>query len=132
MASEAARPRDQQLKTNVAPGFQTGEDGFLYGNGKRFIVKGVNWWGLEGPNRAPGGLMTRGMDELFDFLAEQGFNAMRTLVCHHGVLINGKLAAGSFDEGRNPTLVSKRYLEVLDIWVRSLSPASAVHAPRRP
>ena len=61
--------------------------------------------------------MTRGMDELFDFLAEQGFNAMRTLVCHHGVLINGKLAAGSFDEGRNPTLVSKRYLEVLDIWV---------------
>ena len=43
---------------------------------------------------------------------------MRTLVCHHSIMVNGKLAATSFDEGRNPGLVNKRYLEVLEYWVK--------------
>lgn len=102
-------------------GFQTGQDGHLYADGKRFIVKGVNWWGLEGPERCPGGLALRGMDEIFDFIADNGFNAMRTLVNHHNVMVNGKLAPDSFDEGRNPDLVNKKYLEVLEVLVSMLN-----------
>ena len=103
----------------VAPvGFQTGKDGKLYANGKVFIVKGCNWWGLEGPERGFGGLMHRSMEDLFGFLSDHGFNAVRTLINHHGVQINGKLASGSFDEGHNPDLVGKRYLEGLEVFVR--------------
>ncbi|KAL1498800.1 hypothetical protein AB1Y20_014107 [Prymnesium parvum] len=116
--ADATPPPPPLATAGRAPlGFQTGEDGQLYANGRRFLVKGVNWWGLEGPGRAPGGLGARGMDELMDFLAEQRFNAMRTLVNHHAVLVNGKLAADAFDEGRNPELINLRYLEVLDKWI---------------
>ncbi|KAL3896580.1 MAG: hypothetical protein SGPRY_013239 [Prymnesium sp.] len=106
-------------KSERAPmSFRTGEDGHLYADGTPFIVKGINWWGLEGPSRAPGGVAMRELDELLDFVSEQGFNAIRTLVNHHAVIVNGKLAEGSFDEGRNPALINTRYLEALDVWIR--------------
>ena len=63
--------------------------------------------------------MATSMEELFEFLASHKFNAIRTLLNHHGIQINGKLAASSFDEGHNPDMVGKRYLEALDVWVRA-------------
>ena len=78
----------------AAPGFQSGPDGFLYANGKRFQLKGINWWGSETANAVPGGLQHRTMDELLDFIAEQGFNAVRLLLNHHSVLVNGKVNQG--------------------------------------
>lgn len=101
----------------VAPGFQSGPDGFLHANGKRFHLKGVNWWGSETANAVPGGLMHRTIDELLDFISEQGFNAVRLLLNHHSVLVNGKVNQGAFDEGMNPELVDLRYRDMLELVV---------------
>ena len=101
----------------VAPGFQSGPDGFLHANGKRFHVKGINWWGSETANAVPGGLTHRTMDELLDFVSEQGFNAVRLLLNHHSVLVNGKINQGAFDEGMNPELVDLRYRDMLELVV---------------
>ena len=104
---------------NIAPpGFETGTDGRLMANGKEFVIKGINWWGTEGPTRVFGGLRKRSMDGLLDFIQEQGFNAIRILVSHHAVLINGKIAAGEYDEGRTPELVNLRYLDQIDLFMR--------------
>ena len=104
---------------SAAPGFQSGPDGFLYANGRRFYIKGVNWWGSETANTVPGGLHRRTMDELLDFIAEQGFNAIRLLLNHHSVLVNGKVNQGAFNEGLNPEFVDLRYRDMIDLVVRS-------------
>ena len=140
--SSGKAPNEPKAKPHVAPGFQSGPDGFLYANGKRFHVKGINWWGSETVNAVPGGLQRRTMDELLDFIAEQGFNAIRLLLNHHSVLVNGKVnqggkhhnstdpspgrvgrtfpphVTGAFDEGLNPELVELRYRDMLELVVR--------------
>ena len=87
-------------------------------NGKPFLIKGVNWWGTEGPTRVFGGLKQRSMDGLLDFIVEQGFNAIRILVSHHAVMINGKIPASEYDEGRTPELVNMRYLDQIELMLR--------------
>ena len=89
----------------------------MMANGRRFTIKGINWWGTEGPSRTFGGLKEQSMDELLDFIAEQGFNAIRILVNHRAVMINGKIPAGEFDEGRTPELVNIRYLDQIGLMV---------------
>ena len=126
---------------HAAPGFQSGPDGFLYANGKRFHIKGINWWGSETANAVPGGLQRRTMDDLLDFISDQGFNAVRLLLNHHAVLVNSKVnqgaiwtaprssqrtlvhrraivATGAFNEGLNPELVDLRYRDMLELVVR--------------
>ena len=39
-----------------------------------------------------------------------GFNAVRILVSHRSVRINGRIGSGEFDEGRDPELAGARYL----------------------
>ena len=102
----------------TAPGFQTGADGKLRANGKEFVIKGINWWGTEGPTRVFGGLKQRSMDGLLDFIQEQGFNAIRILISHRSAMINGKIPAGEFDEGRTPELVNARYLDQIELMMR--------------
>ena len=104
-ASTDDEPAESQRKASpqAAPGFQSGPDGFLYANGKRFHIKGLNWWGSEGVNAVPGGLHRRTVEELLDFVAEQGFNAIRLLVNHHSILVNGKVNAGEPPLGQRQT-----------------------------
>ena len=102
----------------VAPGFQTGVDGKLRANGKPFVIKGINWWGTEGSTRVFGGLKQRSMDGLLDFIQEQGFNSIRILVNHRAVMINGKIPASEYDEGRTPELVNLRYLDQIELMLR--------------
>ena len=107
------------VNENISPpGFQTGSNGYLMSGGRRFTVKGINWWGMEGPSRTFGGLKLRSMDGLLDFIQEQGFNSIRVLLNHRGIMINGKIPAGEFDEGRTPELVNLRYLDQLELMVR--------------
>ena len=124
-SASAASPQTSESESthrsdpSTAPGFQSGPDGFLYANGRRFHIKGVNWWGSETANTVPGGLHRRTMDELLDFIAEQGFNAVRLLLNHHSVLVNGKVNQGAFNEGLNPEFVDLRYRDMIDLVVRS-------------
>lgn len=120
-AESTTEPRAGGGSSIVPPGFQTGSNGFLMENGKRFTIKGINWWGTEGTSRTFGGLKEQSMDELLDFISEQGFNAIRILVNHRAVMINGKIPAGEFDEGRTPELVNMRYLDQIDLMVSGMS-----------
>jgi aryl-phospho-beta-D-glucosidase BglC (GH1 family) len=101
----------------VAPGFQS-MGGRLYANGQPFDVKGINWFGSETEMTVPGGLRERKLGELLDFVACEGFNALRLLVNHHFILVNRQLNAGGFDEGLNPELVNLRYIEMLELLCR--------------
>ena len=92
-ATEATVASPPPIPAIAAPGFQTGTNGRLMANGKPFTIKGINWWGTEGPSRTFGGLRERSMDGLLDFIEEQGFNAIRILVNHRAVAINGKIPA---------------------------------------
>ena len=87
-------------------------------NGREFVIKGINWWGTEGPSRVFGGLKSRSMDGLLDFIQEQGFNSIRILISHRAVMINGKIPAGEYDEGRTPELVNLRYLDQIQLMMR--------------
>ena len=102
----------------VAPGFQTGSNGRLMANGKPFLIKGINWWGTEGPTRTFGGLKQRSMNGILDFIQEHEFNAIRILVSHRSVMINGKLPASEYDEGRTPELVNLRYLDQIELMLQ--------------
>lgn len=51
-------------------------------NGKRFDVRGVNWFGSEGDALLPLGLNLRSIDDILAFIAHQGFNAVRILFNH--------------------------------------------------
>lgn len=82
------------------------------------MIKGINWWGTEGPSRVFGGLKSRSMDGLLDFIQEQGFNSIRILISHRAVMINGKIPAGEYDEGRTPELVNLRYLDQIQLMMR--------------
>lgn len=90
----------------------------MMANGKPFLIKGINWWGTEGATRTFGGLKQRSMDGILDFIQEKGFNAIRILVSHRSVMVNGKLPASEYDEGRTPELVNVRYLDQIELMLR--------------
>ena len=126
-AADAALAVAAPVERISPPGFQTGSNGYLMSSGKRFTIKGINWWGMEGPARTFGGLKLRSMNGILDFVQEQGFNAIRVLVNHRAVMINGKIPAGEFDEGRTPELVNLRYLDQLELMVSV--PTNRARAP---
>ncbi len=59
----------------------TSESGKLYVNGLQFKLKGASWFGFETPNNVVHGLWSQSYTTLLDFLATNGFNAIR--VCTH-------------------------------------------------
>ena len=97
-------------------------DGNLYGNGVKFYVKGVNWYGSEGRVDGPGppgGLDVHSISWYMAFLAKNGFNAIRLLFNHEQVLSGARLASGEdIDWGKAPELSGKSYLEMFQIIAR--------------
>ena len=74
--------------------FFSGDDGQLHlhsATGPVFHVKGVTWWGSEGVFTVLEGLDKRPMEDLFEFIADEGFNAVRILLNHRSVLDNAGL-----------------------------------------
>lgn len=57
-------------------------DSLILLDGKRFDVRGVNWFGSEGDALLPLGLNLRSIDDILAFIAHQGFNAVRILFNH--------------------------------------------------
>ena len=53
------------------------ENSTIFANGSPLAIKGVSWFGLEGPNGVLGGLDLRPLDEVLNFLVAHDFNAIR-------------------------------------------------------
>jgi hypothetical protein len=85
-------------------------EGALWANGKKFYVKGINWYGSEGRTGAPTGLHKHSIDWYIDLLAENGFNALRLLFNHESALHDGPIE--TVDVRFSPQLFGMTYLEM--------------------
>lgn len=97
------------------------------GHPTRLRIKGVSWFGMEGPICHPGGLWHRPLEDYAAFLRKHGFNAVRiplavdalTGLMDHPCLIipaEHKVAA----RGNNPHLYGLTYLDGLARFVELL------------
>ncbi|KAJ0396333.1 hypothetical protein ATCC90586_003019 [Pythium insidiosum] len=88
--------------------------GALYADGKRFYIKGVNWFGFETIESVVQGLWPFGTTagEAFDLLKNYDVNALRLPLALDSILkdqeVDRDQTAGT------PSLAGKSYLEVLD------------------
>ena len=71
----------------VKPGFLNfyGSEGQLYANCKPFAIKGVNWFGSEGPQGVLEGLDRKPLAFFFEFFRRHRFNALRLPFNHKSV-----------------------------------------------
>ena len=64
-----------------------GRNGKLYGDGKPFLLKGINWFGSEHKlDHPPFGLDRHSLDYYMKWLAQEKFNAVRLMFNHEAVL----------------------------------------------
>lgn len=91
-------------------------NGQLYANGQPFVIKGVNWYGGEGPGDLPEGLsgpFAHDLDSYMQMLSGSGFNALRIGFNHQAVLNAAPVL--HFDVDVEPALQGKRYVESLQV-----------------
>lgn len=73
-----------------------GKDGKLWVNGEQLHVKGINWFGSEARAGPPLGLDQHDIAFYMNFLKQNGFNAIRFLVCPSAASCCLLAARGSF------------------------------------
>ena len=94
--------------------------GKLHANGVPFIIKGVTWYGGEGPGDLPEGLAgpsAHNIDHYMQLLADAKFNAIR-LGFNHQAVLEAKPVL-HFDASVEPSLQGKRYVESLVLIVQA-------------
>ena len=116
-ASAASAPVDS------TPHLHTDGSRIVTESGEGFTIRAVNWFGLETSNCAPHGLWTISLDQAMDQIASSGFNAIR-LPFSSECLAASASAVSGVDAGRNPTLVGKTPLQIMD---RVVDAAAARH-----
>jgi len=88
-------------------------------HGERFKLAGVNWYGAESATLVPDGLALRHRSDLAKQVRTLGFNSVRIPWCNELVATNPVV-----DEARvakNPDLIGKTALEVLDAVIEALA-----------
>lgn len=83
--------------------------------GKVVRLTGLSWFGLETSNFAPHGLWARSMGSMLDQIAALGFNMIRVPFSNQ-MFDTGSVPNG-VDAAKNPDLVGKSALEILDALV---------------
>jgi endoglucanase len=106
-----------------APPFGAAPHDFLHTRGGAIVdalgrpvrLTGVSWFGMESSTFVPHGLWARSMASMLDQIASLGFNVIR--VPYTNVLFDPASKPNGFDATKNPDLVGKSGLEVLDALV---------------
>jgi len=98
----------------------TARDGGVFVGGRRFAIKGINWFGAEGKSATVDGLWERKMTEYLDDLARLDFNAIRLPLAVDNVLENPEIGRWSLTGDE-----ALRGLRSLDIVERLVAEASA-------
>ena len=89
----------------------------IFADGMPLLLKGVSWYGLESPHGALGGLDKRRLEDLIDFVAGHGFNALRIPLSAHHIHSNELPSDWAISPSWNPELRGKHYLELIDALV---------------
>lgn len=84
-------------------------------SGKVVRLTGLSWFGLETSNFAPHGLWARSMGSMLDQIASLGFNMIR--VPFSNQMLDAGSVPNGVDAAKNPDLVGKSALEILDALV---------------
>ena len=85
------------------------------GNEVRFA--GINWFGFNTGDNAPGGLDRCNLKEMLEEIARRGFNLIRIPVSCELLLgwMNGECPESKYDPVINPELTGKTSLEIFDL-----------------
>lgn len=99
-----------------APGFLRTQGARLVDSqGRTVILRGLNWFGMETETFAPHGLWTRSMDSMLDQMASLGYDTLRIPFSNEAW--RPQSVPNGIDFSKNPDLVGKRPIEILDILV---------------
>ena len=82
-----------------------------------FARKGVSWFGFEGNNALVDGLWQRPIAGYLDFLAENGFNALRLPLAYNNVVENPVPAQGLLSA--EPQLRGQNSMAILELLVHT-------------
>ncbi|MFF5227593.1 glycoside hydrolase family 5 protein [Dactylosporangium sp. NPDC000521] len=87
--------------------------------GKTVTFTGVNWFGLETNTFAPHGLWSRGLDDMLDQMAVQGFNSVRLPFSNE--LFDDKSKPNGVDYKLNPDLQGLTGPQIMDKVVEGIT-----------
>ena len=90
----------------------TATAGTLRMAGKPITLKGVNWFGAEGPEKAPNGLWVHPMAWYLEFISQNGFNAIRVPFALDN--IQGNLVPSADMISASPELDGLNMLDILE------------------
>lgn len=111
-------PSSIQVKSRSPIAFSTAKnDGFIYANGKKFMIKGANWFGFEEKTFMLHGLwgdMT--IEFALNFLKSNGFNAIRMPYAVSSVLSNPIPHADTVSSA--PELIGKSMLDAMEYIIQ--------------
>lgn len=99
-----------ELASTCTLDFQA-RNGHLFASGAMFSIKGINWYGAEGGLGVPEGMREHPLGWYMDFLASNGFNAIRLLVNADNVLDNNEVNGEHI--GLQANMAGNTYLEML-------------------
>jgi endoglucanase len=80
--------------------------------GKKVVLTGVNWFGLETGTFAPHGLWKRNLDSMVDQMVDTGFNTLR--LPYSNELFDAKSKPNGIDYKKNPELKGLNGLQIMD------------------
>ncbi len=105
--------------TPIPGGSYTVGSNNVYKNGVAIKLKGVNWFGFETLNHVAGGLYARSYKDIIQQMKQIGFNAVRVPFCPP--TLNGVSVTSGVDYNKNPDLVGKNSLEMMDKVIDELN-----------
>ncbi|GGZ97604.1 hypothetical protein GCM10010389_41030 [Streptomyces echinoruber] len=108
-------------KNTTAPGvhgpLHTKGGDIVDADGKKVVLTGVNWFGLETGTFAPHGLWTRNLDSMIEQMVDTGFNTLR--LPYSNELFDAKSKPNGIDYKKNPELKGLNGLQIMDKVVKS-------------
>jgi endoglucanase len=81
-------------------------------------IRGVNWFGFETHDHVAHGLWVRPWKDMIMQMKNLGFNAVRIPICPATL---HQASVSSIDYGKNPDLVGKNSLQILDLVVKEFN-----------
>jgi len=84
--------------------------------GREVRITGINWFGMETGDHAPGGLNERNWQDVLDQIASLGYNTIRIPYSNEALDPNSRV--GGIDPQLNPDLVGLSGLQMLDRLVQ--------------
>jgi endoglucanase len=110
-------PISQPELNKKSPFIYTTSNGLIYNHDEKIYLHGVSWFGFEDDGLLAHGIWQRSMSDIVTQIKKIGFNAVRLPFCPP-ILQNPKVK--SIDYSKNPDLVGKGSLEVMDAVIREL------------